>query len=590
MDHCSSTSNLLEPTVEKDPFVPHDPYLELLKGRLSLHDSVDDPKSDPEDRMLQKWEAFCTAVAGVLKSAPPLADDLPLLVYCLVANEEGHLDEYFKNLLEGQNLYQKKHPYLYDTLDLDGLLDVLLERSNELKDILLKKVFQHPHVLRLQQSFQRALGSALVLSKDPSGEAGRVEEIIIPPIIELVKPPDQPKPDAIKSTSEKPPETSFSAEEKPLPNGRNPKRIAIERSSDDFKLLLKEADMDELQSRLKKNRLLHRLRELGQWPVKNDFQPSNGPQVYYPEKPFVIGSGDGARRAMVVYVTDKNTQELTPRLLYGSTTHVAIKYLPRIVVDGSGRICLFDKSLGEDCVSVGIHYQFELLERMYQEGTDLPSVDITQDADFLKEVVGTVVSNVDHMLGRNPHHTFAGQLIKNTGVEVSVDVVQKQIRQAGLFQPEAFHLPDANKQCDPRTQPEYLDLKLLDQKQITTPKYGIVDVYFFQSQHSVRPTRYMVCRAKKGGIWIATMETANPERDVMTDRLVPQHYLPASDEFFITPLLEKHENLAKLRENALDPKTAFFERYDCPFVGSDRLMTDYLKKLPVIQAFKRILG
>jgi hypothetical protein len=299
------------------------------------------------------------------------------------------------------------------------------------------------------------------------------------------------------------------------------------------------------------------------------------------------------RKAMVIYV-DAGTEGLKPRFIYTSTTHIAIKSLPRAIVNSEGKIVLYDKADSEESISLKMPYQMELIDTINRK--DIKTIPKDGQDEFIKKIVRQV-SPLNSYKAEYRQDTFFGNVQEKMGILPVFDSPEKSDNTARISEeysrPNEVHLKDSDKTYDPIKESEkYLPAKLLKRTTVKTLKYGEVDVFFYQSQHTTNSTNYMVCRVPlprsyKGksthGIMISAMD---PTHEQANTYLTSKIYL--GTEGVTVPMLEKVNTIVRIGDESMYLGNAFIKKFDCESSGNsenDFIMWNYLRQLPVIRTF-----
>lgn len=340
----------------------------------------------------------------------------------------------------------------------------------------------------------------------------------------------------------------------------------------------------EIKQDMKDKGILETLVALGQWGDWEEFAPIDGPRVWIPRKRFNMGSGKNARPAMIVMV-DCFRGKIKPRVVYGSTTHLAASVLPRVHVNNKGLIFWFDKGHAEESIRLTPSYQRRILSKLYAEG-EFPTMNLNDSADPGNNML-EVIARCYRFPGKGDElpKTFINNVAPNA-------FHQAKGRRDPFDNLEGFHLKDANPKGE-----EYLSLRSVkferDVLNIHHPKYGPVNVFFINSQHPEHGAEYMVCQAqipkpesftKEWGVWISMLSANKAFKRNATTYMVGEKYFEEVGPA-VLPLLEKGISVARM----FPPRGKFAKKYDV-FNGineqGDVLMWKVLQKIPVIQVMQ----
>jgi len=488
-------------------------HVGLEMDHNGVHFSTDETKLDK--LCYQIWIDFLISYQSFFQRFPEFKNEEAFWTFCLISDLLGKIPSKNGYILQrGQAAYLALNPADKTAINVLQNIYIANKRFVDFQDRFAFEISTDEIIAGIQASFNREIRCATISQKKALLEYLRVtrtidslrEELekILPEETETATPYPTGSGDTYTRSLTYKTSQKFSAQDIPveapsyhvdgLTDVDKSEEKINGRSTDSFNSWVKHEDIIEIQNELHRDGLLDGLIAIDQWPAEHYFKPENGPEVYYSDKPFALGTGRGARRAMIVYVKDSDTKKFIPRLIYCSTTHLAIKILARVVVNYEGDIRLFDKHQSEDSISLGINYQMELLERIYRKDTDIKEIDVWENQDFIKSVVGREVDVKRHCIG-NAHKTFEGKISADTKVEMPFMNLGEVSKHLKYYHPEKLHLTDANQEFNPYTFPnKYLPTRLLKRIQIETPKCGVVEIFFFESEHEHRPRRYMVCK------------------------------------------------------------------------------------------------
>jgi hypothetical protein len=342
--------------------------------------------------------------------------------------------------------------------------------------------------------------------------------------------------------------------------------------------------LKDYEPQLEQEGKLSILREFGQWPPTKSYQSPEGPKIWYSDTPVDLGK----RRAQVVYLLDEESQTLKTRCVYASTTHIALKVMPRAIARGES-IVHYDKGLAEEAVTLHTDYQRALLKQLYTS-EQVPHIPQERHHEVLSALVNTVESNLRFKTEHLQDTYYEGHQENSIYGRLS-----EEIEPEDFYHPEKTHLKDADLSKNYKKDPEgYLPLRFLESIEIDALKYGRTKIFFFESTDSEKPQRYMVpfvrlpehlAKGKStGALFVAAVESAEEGKKGASNYLVPKLF--SIPEKVTIPLFEKPQNLQNMPKfvNEAGGRFSFDYHYQLPSVESGDVCTwNYLKKIPLIR-------